>query len=207
LPEIKNKGPRKSEVHPTYQEELHMTLEAMNRRRFLHLTGGAAAGAAMITAGVGLTAVPRGAWALALESLDAHQGATLLKVARHVFPHDTLDDVYYAGVVQSLDGKAAADADVAAALAEGVKALDTATSGPWLDLSDGYQLRILEGPGEALLHTVKGDAVVSLYNNPLVWRHFGYEGASAQYGGYMNRGFDDLNWLPDPDEQASPPPA
>ena len=184
-----------------------MKRQAMNRRQFLHLTGGTAAGAAMLAAGVGLSATPSGAWALALTSLDAHQGKTLLKVARHVFPHATLDDVYYAGVVQSLDGKAAANADVAAALGDGVKALDSATSVSWIDLSDGYQLEILEGPGQALLHTVKGDAVVSLYNNPLVWRHFGYEGPSAQHGGYINRGFDDLNWLPDPDEQASPPAA
>ena len=184
-----------------------MTPQDMNRRRFLHLTGGTAAGAAMLAAGVGLTATSPSAWALELTSLDPHQGGTLLKVARHVFPHGTLDDVYYAGVVQSLDGKAAASADVAAALADGVKALDSATSVPWIDLSDGYQLDILEGPGQSLLHTVKGDAVVSLYNNPLVWRHFGYEGASAQHGGYITRGFDDLNWLPDPDDQASPPAA
>ena len=184
-----------------------MRRQAMNRRQFLHLTGGTAAGAAMVAAGVGLTATPSGAWALALTSLDAHHGKTLLKVARHVFPHDTLDDVYYAGVVQSLDGKAAGNADVAAALADGVNTLDSATAVPWIDLSDGYQLEILEGPGQALLHAVKGDAVVSLYNNPLVWRHFGYEGPSAQHGGYIIRGFDDLTWLPDPDEQASPPPA
>ena len=184
-----------------------MTPQAMNRRRFLHLTGGSAAGAAMLAAGVGLTATSPGAWALALSSLDAHQGKTLLKVARHVFPHDTLADVYYAGVVQSLDGKAAANVDVAAALADGVNTLDSATAVPWTELSDGYQLEILEGSGQTLLHTVKGDAVVSLYNNPLVWRHFGYEGPSAQHGGYINRGFDDLIWLPDPDERASPPPA
>ena len=181
-----------------------MKPQSMNRRRFLHLTGGTAAGAAMIAAGVGLTATSPGAWALGLANLDPHQGKTLLKVARHVFPHDTLDDVYYAGVVQSLDGKAA-NADVAAALADGVKTLDSATAVPWIELSDGYQLEVLEGPGRALLDTVKGDAVVSLYNNPLVWRHFGYEGPSAHLGGYIQRGFDDLNWLPDPDEQASPP--
>lgn len=184
-----------------------MKRRAMNRRRFLHLTGGSAAGAAMLASGVGLTAVSPGAWALALSSLDPHQGKTLLKVARHVFPHGTLDDVYYAGVVESLDGKAAANADLATLLADGVKALDAATAVPWIDLSDGYQLRVLEGPGRALLDAVKGDAVVSLYNNPLVWRHFGYEGPSAQHGGYINRGFDDLTWLPDPDEQASLPAA
>ena len=57
-----------------------MTPQAMNRRRFLHLTGGSAAGAAMMAAGVGLTATSPGAWALALTNLDAHQGKTLLKV-------------------------------------------------------------------------------------------------------------------------------
>jgi len=50
-------------------------------------------------------------------------------------------------------------------------------------------------------------AVVSLYNNKLVWRHFGYEGASAPLGGYIKRGFDDLTWLPEPDDAASPPAA
>jgi hypothetical protein len=36
-----------------------------------------------------------------------------------------------------------------------------------------------------------------LYNNPLVWRYFGYEGPSAHLGGYINRGFDDISWIPD----------
>lgn len=184
-----------------------MKRRAMNRRRFLHLTGGSAAGAAMLAAGVGLTATSPGAWALALSGLDPHQGRTLLKVARHVFPHDTLADVYYAGVVEALDGEAGANPAVATLLADGVKTLDAATGVHWIDLSEGYQLEVLEGPGRALLDKVKGNAVVSLYNNPLVWRHFGYEGPSARHGGYVTRGFDDLTWLPDPDEQASPSPA
>ena len=184
-----------------------MKRTAMDRRRFLALTGGSAAGLAMVSAGVGLTALPTGAWGLEMKTLDPHQGMTLLRVARHVFPHRTLADVYYAGVVESLDGKAGADAGLRKRLAEGVTALDGATRVKWLDLSDGYQLRILEDEASELLHTVKGDAVVSLYNNKLVWRPFGYEGSSAEHGGYITRGFDDLTWLPDPDEQASPPAA
>jgi len=184
-----------------------MKQSTMDRRRFLQLTGNSAAGATMLAAGVSLTAAPSGAWALEVKALDRHQGATLLKVARHVFPHDTLADVYYAGVVQSLDGKAAADAALKKKLSDGVAAMDAATSVKWLDLSDGYQLEVLTGAGKDVLATVKGDAVVSLYNNKLVWRHFGYEGASAQYGGYLERGFDDLRWLPDPDADASPPAA
>ena len=34
---------------------------------------------------------------------------------------------------------------------------------------------------------------------------FGYEGEAFEYGGYIERGFDDLGWLPDPPEDASPP--
>ena len=49
----------------------------------------------------------------------------------------------------------------------------------------------------AFFQTVRGTTVVSLYNNPLVWRHFGYEGPSYGFGGYIHRGFDDLNWLKD----------
>jgi hypothetical protein len=46
---------------------------------------------------------------------------------------------------------------------------------------------------------------LALYNNPLVWQAFGYEGASFDHGGYLERGFDDLGWLPDPPPEASPP--
>ena len=184
-----------------------MTEPAMNRRRFLQVSGGTAAGAAMLAAGVTLTATPSGAWALEVTTLDQHQAMTLLKVARQVFPHKTLADVYYTSVVQSLDAKAGASAETAKALADAVAALDAATNVNWVDLSAGYQLQVLQKVAPELLQTVKGDAVVSLYNNKLVWRHFGYEGSSIEHGGYLHRGFNDLNWLPDPDADASPPAA
>ena len=41
-----------------------------------------------------------------------------------------------------------------------------------------------------------GDLVVSLYNQEEVWPKFGYEGSSAENGGYINRGFNDIDWLP-----------
>ena len=44
---------------------------------------------------------------------------------------------------------------------------------------------------------VRSDLLVSLYNNHEVWPKFGYEGSSAGStpGGYINRGFNDIDWL------------
>jgi hypothetical protein len=53
---------------------------------------------------------------------------------------------------------------------------------------------------QAISHTsffakVRGDLVVSLYNQKEIWPKFGYEGSSAEHGGYIKRGFDDIDWL------------
>jgi hypothetical protein len=39
------------------------------------------------------------------------------------------------------------------------------------------------------------------YNDLSVTRRFGYQGPSYEEGGYLTRGFDDIDWLPaaDPD--------
>jgi hypothetical protein len=43
---------------------------------------------------------------------------------------------------------------------------------------------------------LRGDLVVSLYNQKAVWTKLGYEGSSADKGGYIERGFGDIDWLP-----------
>lgn len=176
----------------------------MNRRQFLHSSGLAAAGAAAVASGAVLVA-PDGAWALQLKVLDEHTAKTLLKMSRQIYPHDTLADMYYAGVVEALDGAAREDKDLAKLLRDGVAGLDKAMGVKWLDLSDGNQLATLVAiQNGAFFQKVRGTIIVALYNNPLVWRHFGYEGPSYKFGGYINRGFDDLAWLAPPSDDASP---
>ncbi len=42
---------------------------------------------------------------------------------------------------------------------------------------------------------VKNSLITGLYGNKETWPYFGYEGASFSKGGYLYRGFDDINWL------------
>ena len=181
-----------------------MSRKGMNRRQFLQTSSYATAGAAAAASGATLIASD-GAWALELSTLSEHDGKTLLAMSRQLYPHDTLADMYYAGVVSALDGEAKGNAELAGMLKDGVAELDAARGVAWIELSDGYQLEVLkERESSPFFQKVRGTIIVALYNNPLVWRHFGYEGASFEYGGYIDRGFDDLAWLEQPDEDASP---
>ena len=67
-----------------------------------------------------------------------------------------------------------------------------------MELSEGYQLDALkQSESTKFFQSVRGELITGLYNNPAVWRHFGYEGPSAEFGGYIDRGFNDIGWLKD----------
>jgi hypothetical protein len=43
--------------------------------------------------------------------------------------------------------------------------------------------------------TVRAGLVTGLYNQKEIWPIFGYEGESFSKGGYIERGFNDIDWL------------
>lgn len=171
-----------------------METDGLRRRDFLRTSGivvtALAAGGSMIFG-------PNHAWALATTNLDAHTARTLLVMAHDLFPHDRLGTEYYAVVVDGLDKQAGSDPATRKLLVDGVAKLDAIHKMPWLELSEGGR--------EAALHsiektefftTVRTKTIGGLYGNPLVYHMFGYGGPSVQLGGYIDRGFDDIGWLP-----------
>jgi len=179
--------------------------EAFSRRRFLKNGSGILMGTIVAGSGVLATLAPARTWALTMNALTDIEGSKLLKATRGIFPHDTLDDAVYALVVKDLDAAAAGDATVAKLLRDGLKELDNLASGDWAGLD--YLAReniVIKMAGTDFFEKIRGTSVVSLYNNEMAWAHFGYEGASYEMGGYFDRGFQDLDWLPDPDADASP---
>jgi hypothetical protein len=184
-----------------------MPTTILDRREFMRRALSATAVVATAATGAVAITASNGAWAMSLKSLDARTAAGLLRMSRLLYPHDALGDVYYAASVEALDKKAAADPKLAAQLAEGVAGLDRALGVPFLQLSEGTQVEVLTGlETTGFFQTVRGHTVVALYNNPLVWPHFGYQGASYEQGGYLLRGFQDAGWTGDPSPDASPAP-
>lgn len=176
----------------------------VDRRLFLRGSAAIAAGASLGMLGPWADALAAGA---NMKALNKTEVAAILAVARRTFPHDQLADKFYMGVVTALDGKAAGDADTAKMLADGVARINKALGKPFKDASADQQLALLKGmTGDGFFQAVRGTSVTALYNNKELWPLFGYEGSSFEHGGYIDRGFDDLSWLPDPPESASPKP-
>lgn len=149
---------------------------------------------------------PAPVWALDLRVFDDRSARTLMQLIRHIFPHDTLDDAVYALVVKDLD-VAAGEPVTATQLNDGIAQLNKAADGDWLATSSAKQLKAVESiADDNFFDMVRATAVVSLYNNELAFAHFGYEGSAFEKGGYLNRGFNDLTWLPSPPTSASPLP-
>jgi hypothetical protein len=185
-----------------------MRTEEINRREFLERSAQAAGAVVVSLAGGTMLLAADGAWALELRALDGGTAQTLLRMVRLIYPHDMLGDQYYAGVVEALDGEAKESADVLALLNDGVANLDKSGPMPFLALSPGAQEQALHAIASSdFFQKVRFKVVTVLYNDPRVWQAFGYEGPSFEDGGYIERGFDDLAWLPNPPEEASPPKA
>lgn len=121
----------------------------------------------------------------------------LLQMARRLFPHGALGDAIYLDALKPLQAKLAADPKFAEALQAGCYALDLYAGGDWLGADREIQIAALKSiETSPVFQKVQNAVRVELYDNPAVWRLLGFEGSSVEFGGYIDRGFDDIDWLP-----------
>ena len=173
-------------------------MERLNKigltRRAL-LSRAMAAGALCVT-GAGFIAAPDAAWALEVTAISEHEMATLVQMARDIYPHDRLSENFYAVAVKGYDSEAEA-----AGIEAGIATLNAAAAGAGHKdyLSIGWEsdrVAVLRGMEQsAFFQKVRGGMVTGLYNQKEIWPLFGYEGESFSKGGYIHRGFDDIAWL------------
>jgi hypothetical protein len=172
----------------------------LSRRVFLR--GSATAVPAAAVAATALRISADAAWAQEAKTLTPSTMATLARMARDIYPHDRLADVYYIQAVEGYDAKAGQDAAFHKMVEAGVAQLDASAQQhhkcPYLMVAwETERVVLLQGfENAALFKKLRGDLLVTLYNNKDLWPKFGYEGASADKGGYISRGFNDIDWLP-----------
>ena len=173
-------------------------VQSPGRRVFLQRTSEVAFAAAVAISSGGALINVTEAWGIEVKGLQPETMKTLILMSRDIYPHDRIADRFYAIAAKPFDAKAAADPATKNMFEKGVADLN-ALAGP-----SGYLGLHWEADRVALLHriaatpffeAVRGPLVVSLYNQKEIWPIFGYEGESYSKGGYIHRGFDDLDWL------------
>lgn len=171
----------------------------LSRRGFL--AGGAATIAAVAVTGPTVLADPKSAAAAEPTGLNAEESRVLLKFVRDLFPHDRLEDVFYAKAIAPLQEEAVKNSATRELLAGGIARLNASTMASagkaYADVPDETVrvAAIKQIEGGAFFTKVHGDTITPLYNQPDLWPKFGYEGPSSALGGYIHRGFNDLDWL------------
>lgn len=154
-----------------------------------------AAGATFVV-GSGFVAARDAAWAVETAALKPETMAVLIQMARDIYPHDRIADRFYAIAVKTHDNP-----EQAPMIEEGVAGLNLVALAQGFDtyLAAGWEkdrvamLRLIEHT--PFFQTVRAGLVTGLYNQKEVWPVFGYEGESFSQGGYIERGFNDIDWL------------
>ena len=118
----------------------------------------------------------------------------MLRMARLLYPHQQLSDEVYETALQ-FSAANTKNPSTIEALERGAELLDVAGGGNWLAADREAQIDALKSIDESEFFVTVQEAVrTQLYSNPAVWELIGYPGPSAPLG-YIDRGFDDIDWL------------
>ncbi len=163
-----------------------------SRRRFLVA---AIACSGLISSGMGAALLrASSAWAQAANT----NADELTRMARLLFPHDGIADAVYAEVIDSILSDAANDASMTDMLKQAVAALNATQNSNWFEIGADDQIKsMMLVENEPFFAASQSGVRARFYNHPKVWEHIGYPGSSVEYGGYVDRGFDDIDWLPE----------
>ncbi|MDN5750083.1 MAG: hypothetical protein L0H64_16480 [Pseudonocardia sp.] len=131
--------------------------------------------------------------------ISEKQRRTLVDLLRAAFPHSTFPIGPYQRTADSVIDKAAGDPRLLGLLVQGLADLDQLREVSYSELDAETAALVLRGVADTPFFAgIIEQAVVALYDDHEVWDLLGYEGASSDQGGYLERGFNDLDWLPEP---------
>ncbi len=162
------------------------------RRKFLVAS---VAFSGLMSTGMGAAVLRAGsAWA---QSSGGNAGE-LARMARLLFPHDGIADDVYAEVIDGILTDSANDASLLELLDEAMPALNAAQGGDWFVAGEDAQIAAMQAvEDEPFFAAIHGNVQARFYSHPKVWELIKFPGSSVEFGGYVERGFDDIDWLPE----------
>jgi len=103
----------------------------------------------------------------------------------------------YRAVADKVTGQASQAPEIASLMESGMAALEAAGRGGWLQLPMQDKVQVIGNlsatPFFGYLRWITSEVVM---RDPSLWQSVGYQGSAIEHGGYLYRGFDDIDWLP-----------
>lgn len=116
----------------------------------------------------------------------------LASVAYDLFPFPALNAEMYVRVAERL--QQAGNPVVASGLTQLRSAVDNVS---WKDMEESRRVAVLtDMQTMPFFAAVRAATLEVLYRSPEVFALVGYGGSAIEQGGYINRGFGDIDWLP-----------
>src|SRR5262249_16178756 len=113
-------------------------------------------------------------------------------------------DAAYALVVHAVDQEASKDPGNQELIKEGLASLGASFA---TSLENDRVERLKKIESSEFFQRMRLKTIQVLYASSFGYVYFGYEGEAFSKGGYLQRGFDDLRWLPEvPVEDSGPMP-
>lgn len=132
----------------------------------------------------------------AVAALD-RRTATTAALLRVAFPHVRLTPDFYRGVAETYLREIAAKPVAIADHDRGLALLDDNHIAPFAALPPVIQKGLVEKVDQQpFFKAILWRGAELVYRDRSVWKMVGYEGSSLEYGGYHDRGFNDIDWLP-----------
>lgn len=166
----------------------------MSRRMFLMTT---------TMAGITTSAMLGSARAVFASPLDAGQSAILLRMVQDIYPHPGLLKIaHYQAIADAVVKGAEDKAETAAPLIEGLGRINALAQklfrADYVNVTDADAREgiLRKFQNEGFFQGVRWTAYFGIYDNKDIWPLFGYQGSSVEFGGYIDRGFSDITFVP-----------
>ena len=160
----------------------------MKRRDFLHLT------ISLALASLGSRAAMNGG----ATGIPGNKDKVLSDIVYQLFPHERLNKHVYGQVTEQLGGKISQSAELTAMMDNALEVLAGNGNEQWPDLTEQEKTAALEKIQQTpFFGFVLNETLGGIYGHPKTWELLGFEGSSLEFGGYINRGLNDIDWLPD----------
>ena len=130
------------------------------------------------------------------KSFTPHQRTTLQQICYLLYPFPGLGDAPYRRTVDAFELSLRKQPEKQQLILAGINQLDAMSDTNWCDSPEAKQIEYLKSiETDDFFISVLAFANSEIMNDKQVWDHIGYEGSSLEKGGYLHRGFNDIDWL------------